>query len=138
MEPSFYFVRDSRFSELPRPHPPPPTPLPISVGCSQACADPEGGQGFQTPPPSLKNHKNIGFLSSTGPDPLKFSKSQSYQAIKSRFAGGPMLAHFKWYLDPLSSKKNKHRQCCIVGPPLTKLSGSAHEKIQYIDNPMQN
>ena len=29
------------------------------------CADPEGGQGF------LKNHKNIGFSSNTGPDPLK-------------------------------------------------------------------
>ena len=26
------------------------------------------------PPPPLKNHKNIGFLSSTGPDLLKFSK----------------------------------------------------------------
>ena len=29
-----------------------------------------GGQGVQTPPP-LENHKNIGFLSSTGPDPHK-------------------------------------------------------------------
>ena len=34
--------------------------------------DPEGGgggeEGVRTP---LKNHKNIGFLSNTGPDPLK-------------------------------------------------------------------
>ena len=34
--------------------------------------DPEGGggQGVSTPPPPLKNHKNVGFLSNTGPDPL--------------------------------------------------------------------
>ena len=30
-------------------------------------ADPEGGKGVGTP---LKNHKNIGFLSNTGPEPL--------------------------------------------------------------------
>ena len=29
------------------------------------------------PPPPLKNHKNIGFLSNTGPDPLHFSKLPS-------------------------------------------------------------
>ena len=29
------------------------------------------------PPPHLKNHKNIEFLSNTGPDPLKFSKLPS-------------------------------------------------------------
>ena len=39
-----------------------------------------GGLGVRTPPPPpLKNQKKkIGFLSNTGPDPLK--KSQSYQA----------------------------------------------------------
>ena len=31
----------------------------------KSCADPEGD-----PPPPLKNHKTIGFLSNTGPDPL--------------------------------------------------------------------
>ena len=36
-----------------------------------ACADPEGGQGVQIP---LENDKNIGFLSNTGPDPLKITK----------------------------------------------------------------
>ena len=40
----------------------------------KTCADPEGGQG-SGPPGKLQ--KNIGILSSTGPDPLK---SQSYQA----------------------------------------------------------
>ena len=29
------------------------------------CADPEGGRGSDP----LENHKNIGFLSNTGPDP---------------------------------------------------------------------
>ena len=34
------------------------------------CADPEGEQGVQTPPP-LKSHKNIGFCSRTGPNFLE-------------------------------------------------------------------
>ena len=38
-----------------------------------ACADPEGGQGVRSP--SLKNHKNIGFLCNTGPDPLNNHKA---------------------------------------------------------------
>ena len=33
-----------------------------------------GGAGFQTP---LKNHKNMGFLSNTGSDPLKITKPSS-------------------------------------------------------------
>ena len=49
----------------------------VSQKCSgmrlySAWADPEGGgggdKGVRT---SLKNHKNIGFLSNTGPDPLE-------------------------------------------------------------------
>ena len=58
-----------------------------------------GGQGVRTP---LKNHKNIEFLSNTGPDPLNFSKLSSQQstlghhrhAFKWRFTGGPMMARF--------------------------------------------
>ena len=34
-----------------------------------------GGQGVRTPPPPLKNHKNIVFRSNTGPDPLKNLKA---------------------------------------------------------------
>ena len=37
-----------------------------------------GGQAPTHPPPPLKNHKNIGFHSNTGPDPLK--KKQGYPA----------------------------------------------------------
>ena len=62
------------------------------------CANPEGGggQGVQTP---LKNHKATGFLSSTGLDLLK-----NHKATKPAFnvgPGGPMMACFKWYLEPL-------------------------------------
>ena len=51
----------------------------------QPCADQEGGQGVQTPPP-LKN-KNIGLLSNTGPDPLK-----NHKATKPVFNAGPTSA----------------------------------------------
>ena len=44
------------------------------IHCPVPCADPEGEKGVRTP---LKNHKNIEFLSNTGPDPLKFSKLRS-------------------------------------------------------------
>ena len=71
-------------------------------GCS-ALADLEGGQGVRTPP--LENHKNIGFFSNTGPDPLKFVTLPSQLSIlghnrhgsktpfKWRFAGGRKMAH---------------------------------------------
>ena len=68
-----------------------------------ACADPEGGggQGVRTP---LKNLKNIGFSSNTGPDPLKnpnYQDSIQCWAIVGTpakhhlmaSAGGPMMAH---------------------------------------------
>ena len=49
-----------------------------------SCVDPEGGggQGVWTPP--LKNHKNLGFLSNTGPDPQK-----KHKASKPAFNVGP-------------------------------------------------
>ena len=37
-----------------------------------------GGQGILTP---LENYKNIGFLSNTGPDPLKITKLQSQHSM---------------------------------------------------------
>ena len=45
-----------------------------------------GGTGGPDPPP--ENHKNIGFLCNTGPDPLKFHK-----ATKPAFNVGPSSAH---------------------------------------------
>ena len=58
-----------------------------------ACADPEGGgQGVRIPHPR-KNHRNIGFLSKTGPYLLK-----NYKATKPVFNVGPSLA-FRWRAD---------------------------------------
>ena len=39
-----------------------------------------------------------------------------------------MMARFEWYLDNLSSQLKKTRKKTLVkfGPPLTKVSGSAH------------
>ena len=45
-----------------------------------------GGQGVWTPPPT-KNHKNIGFLCKTCPDPLK-----NHKATKPSFNVRPSLA----------------------------------------------
>ena len=64
-----------------------------------------GGQGVRIP---LKNHKNIGSLSNTGPDPLKI-----YQASIQCWAiiGTPAKRHlngrFELYLDPLINYKKK-------------------------------
>ena len=66
-----------------------------------ACADPEVGTGGLDPLP--KNHKNIGFLSNTGLDPLKITKLSSQHSMlghhrhasetpfRWRFAGWPIL-----------------------------------------------
>ena len=40
------------------------------IACAYICADPEGAGG----PDTLENYKNIGFLTNTGPDPLKITK----------------------------------------------------------------
>ena len=66
----------------------------------QPRADPEGDRGSGPP----ENHKNIGFLSTTGLDRLKITKLPSQRwmlghhqhtsetPFKWRFAGGPMMA----------------------------------------------
>ena len=66
------------------------------------------------PPPPLKKHKNIRFRINTGPNPLNNHISCKHSILghhchadktpfKWRFAGGPMMARFLWYLDPLIS-----------------------------------
>ena len=94
-----------------------------------AWADPEAEDRGSGPPP-LKNHKNIGYLSNTGLDPL-----ENHKVTKLAFNVGPLSAcqsnaismEFRWRADDqnsiLSLKKTKKLS---VGPPLTKLSGSAH------------
>ena len=49
-------------------------------------ADPEGGCRGSGPP--LKNHKNIGFLSNTGPDPPENHKASNWAII-----GTPAKCH---------------------------------------------
>ena len=58
---------------------------------AEISVDPEGAQGVRTP---WKNHKNIGFLSNTGPEPLLMlghHRPASETPLKWRFAGGPMM-----------------------------------------------
>ena len=111
MEPSFYFVRDSRFSELPRP---PTYSSPNISWVFKSMQRSRGGTGGPDPPEILKAIKLLNDVSLAG---------RCWPA----FSG-------IWILCPLKI----YCQCCRVGPPLTKLSGSAHEKNQYIDNLMQN
>ena len=70
------------------------------LGSLTSCADPEGVKGVGTP---LKNHKNIGFLSNTGPDPLNHKATKpafnvgplavrQRNVISMAFAGGPIWA----------------------------------------------
>ena len=101
-----------------------------------------GGQG-SGPPPPLKNHKNIGFLSNTGPDPLKIHKLPSQHSMlghhqpvpvsetpfKWRFAGRPVMARFKYFLDGLTPHKKKKKK----SQSLAKLSGSAHGGPRIVD-----
>ena len=72
--------------------------------CANTCADPErgGGGGAEGPDTPSKNHKNIGFLSNTGLDPLKNQK-----ATQPTFNVGPSSARrrnaislaFRWQAD---------------------------------------
>ena len=81
-------------------------------------------------PHHLDNHKAIGFLGNTIPDPLENHKLPSQHSMfghhrpvsetpfKWHFAGGPMMVRFLWYLDPLSS--HQLNKCC---QSLTKIAG---------------
>ena len=65
-----------------------------------ACADPKGG-GTGGPPPPLKNHKNIGFLSNTGLDPLKITKLQSQHSMAFSWRADDCLLIVVLILPPL-------------------------------------
>ena len=56
----------------------------LIIEANSACADPEGGRGPDPPPPTLKSHKNIGFFSNIGQDPLK-----NHKAVKPAFNVDP-------------------------------------------------
>ena len=72
----------------------------ISVYIGWSHARIQRGVRWSGPPP-LKDHKNIEFLSKTGPDPLKFSKFSKLRSQRSTLGhhrhaseGGPMMARF--------------------------------------------
>ena len=82
-----------------------------------------GGEGVRTPP--LKSHKNLGFLSNTGPDPLK-----NHKVTKPEFNAGPSWARQRNRADDgllLVVFGSNLKKIVKVGPHLTKLSGSAYE-----------
>ena len=84
-----------------------------------------GGQGVRTPP--LENYKNIWFLSNTGPDPLKITKIPSQHSMLDHHrttSETPLKVIFGSSIP--SSTKKKKKNVFKFGPPLTKLSGSAH------------
>ena len=75
--------------------------------------------------PSLTSQRN------TISDHHRHTSKMPFRAIigtpaKWRFPGGSMIAHFKWYFNPLLlSNKKKNEKKITVGHSLTSLSGSA-------------
>ena len=89
-----------------------------------------GNRGSGYPPPE-KSQKNAGFLSNTGPDPLKNHKATKPDSMWRRHRHASETP-FKWrFAGPVIelfglSHKKQNKKRCKVGPSLTKLSGSAH------------
>ena len=71
----------------------------------------------------LKNHKNIGFLSRTGLDPLEITKLSSQHSFWA-IIGSPAKYRLIWTLTPHINLK---RNVVKSWTPLTKLSGFAHD-----------
>ena len=111
------------------------------------CGSRGGGHWVRTPPP-LKNHNFIGFPSNTGPDPLKISKLPSQHSTVGHYGPTSESQHstvghygptsetpFQWrfagrsimVFGALFPPKKQKKLLIRVGPPLTKLSESAHE-----------
>ena len=65
---------------------------------------------------------------------LGHHRPASETPLKWRFASGPMMARFNWYLDPLSphqikkKERKEEKNVVRIEPPVTRteLSGSAH------------
>ena len=75
----------------------------ISVYIVRSHAGIQRGDRGSGPPP-LKNHKNIEFLSNTGPDPLKFSKLPSQHSTLGHHRHASETP-FKAFSAPLQKKK---------------------------------
>ena len=85
-----------------------------------------GGEGTRGPDPPLENYKNIGFLSNTGPVPLKITKLQIQHSMLGHHRPAREMPFKRCFavLPPLVKLKKK--VIVKVGPPQTKLSGSGH------------
>ena len=76
----------------------------VTIGCLHGSRG--GVQGVQTP--SLKDLLNIGFLSNTGPDPLKITKAISqHSMLAHHWHAGRWWAAFSgmWITSPLINFK---------------------------------
>ena len=96
----------------------------------------KGRRGVWAP---LKNHKNIGFLSNTGPDPLKNHKAIKPDSMlgHQRHASwqadaGPLIVIFGSSL-PSSTKKKQNKKLFPSCTPSDKSSGSAHVLAPLMD-----
>ena len=93
-----------------------------------------GGRSEGPDPTPEKQQENVGFLSNTGPDPLK--NQANIDPLAKRHFNGILLAGRRWpaysgiwiRLPPhqLSPRQKTKKHVLRVGPPLTKLFGSAH------------
>ena len=89
-----------------------------------------GGQGVWTPSPgkSQKYRVSIGFLSKTGPDPLKKknTKLPNQHLIQFWAIIGTLIVVFVWILSPLK-KEEKTKKRCQSWTPYGKNFWTAHE-----------
>ena len=90
----------------------------VSLPCTQA--RPEhmlgsrgGGGGGAGGPDPLKITKNIGFLSNTGPDPLKNHKATKPEFNVGSPSARPMIARLKWYMHGSFTSSTKKSQSWI-------------------------
>ena len=107
------------------------------------------------PPPPLKNHKNIGFVGKTGPDPLKITKLSSQHLMlghhchrhasetpfKWRFAGRLIMAPYSGILIlppliKLKKIKTKQKKGCQSWTHFEKNFGIGACRFAY--TPMQS
>ena len=104
-------------------------------------------------PRTQKTCADIGFLSNTGPDHLKNHKATKLKCwaiigtpakrhlmvFRWQAIDGPLIV-VKWYLDPSSPHQlgKRGKNVIKVGPPLTKLSGSAHGRSRPCNIKIQN
>ena len=92
--------------------------LPSFLVCfqpSRSYADPEEDRGSGPPPPPLKYHKAIGFLSNTGPDPL-----ENHKATMPAFYVGPTSARQRPLIvvfeSSLPSSNKQTKRCQSLTP----------------------